>query len=193
MVLLRVIAQEYKKITKNSLAFYFREEGQISRFFTTKCHIKEKKDIKPKDNPMFLNDDYFLDKKFGNQVYVCQYSHKNESVQPQNFKRVQLKQLKNGKTYFILKEEFNRSIHVQSLHHSPSLLNPYYSFYSEKKQLLFIPFMIGGNLRKFLFKSIPIKQSDLIFYLCQIVIFLDQFHKCGKIYCNVTLQNIFVK
>ena len=71
MVLLRVIAEEYKKITKNSLPFYFKEEGEISHFCTMKCHIKEKKDIKPKDNPVFLNDDYFLDKKFGNEAYVC--------------------------------------------------------------------------------------------------------------------------
>ena len=91
MLLLRVIAEEYKKNTKNSLPFYFREEGEISHFFTTKSHIKEKKDIKPKDNPVFLNDDYFLDKKFGNEVYVCEYSHKDVNVQPQNFMRVEPK------------------------------------------------------------------------------------------------------
>jgi|688.fasta_scaffold1164630_1 hypothetical protein len=42
----------------------------------TKVHIKEKKDVRPKENAVILNEDYFSNNQFENELYVCEYSSK---------------------------------------------------------------------------------------------------------------------
>jgi len=36
----------------------------ILNYCTFKSHIKEKKDLKPKEHPHFLKNDYFVEKEF---------------------------------------------------------------------------------------------------------------------------------
>jgi serine/threonine protein kinase len=73
------------------------------------------------------------------------------------------------------------------------ILNPSFSFYSEKKELLFTPFMTGGTLPNFLAQRLPLSKQDTLFYVAQIIIFLGKFHAEGKIYSNVVLTNMLVK
>jgi hypothetical protein len=43
-----MISEEYRKVAKKELAFYFRDEMVILNYCTFKNHIREKKDPKPK-------------------------------------------------------------------------------------------------------------------------------------------------
>lgn len=40
MLIIKVIAEEYRRLTKTPLHFFFKEENQISNYFTTKSHLK---------------------------------------------------------------------------------------------------------------------------------------------------------
>lgn len=73
------------------------------------------------------------------------------------------------------------------------MLNPSFSFYSQSKELMYIPFILGGNLKHYIKKYIPLGKQDLIFYLSQIINLLGKMHSANKIYCNIVLENIFVK
>ena len=55
MMVLKLIAQEYKKCVKKDLPFYFKDSLVILNYCTFKNHLKEKKDLKPKEEPHFLN------------------------------------------------------------------------------------------------------------------------------------------
>jgi hypothetical protein len=42
---------------------------------TLKIHCKEKKNVKPKEKPVFLNEAYFSEIKFDITSYHCDYSN----------------------------------------------------------------------------------------------------------------------
>ena len=53
---------QFKKVTKKELPFYFKDQLVLLNYCTYKNHLKEKKDLKPKEDPHYLNDDYFAEK-----------------------------------------------------------------------------------------------------------------------------------
>jgi hypothetical protein len=59
MLVLKNINQEFKKTTRKELPFYFKDSLVILNYCTFKNHIKEKRDLKPKEEPVFLDNDYF--------------------------------------------------------------------------------------------------------------------------------------
>lgn len=73
------------------------------------------------------------------------------------------------------------------------LLNPSFIFSSQNKKLTYIPFIIGGNLKEYIRKYIPISKPDLIFYISQIINFLDNIHLDNMLFRDLVLENIFVK
>ena len=62
LMILRAIVYQFKKVTKKELPFYFKDQLVLLNYCTYKNHLKEKKDLKPKEDPHYLNDDYFAEK-----------------------------------------------------------------------------------------------------------------------------------
>jgi hypothetical protein len=79
-------------------------------------------------------------------------------IRPKNFKRIDINLIKPElTTYFVLKEEYYKSIHLEQLPKHPGILKPWFLFFNEKKEMLFIPFMLGGSLRNFVSKHVPLQ------------------------------------
>ena len=72
MLLLEAISKEYHYQTKKTLPFFFKEEKNLLSYCTFKNHLKEKKDLKPKDNPHFLDHEYFIDREFDDVEYFSE-------------------------------------------------------------------------------------------------------------------------
>ena len=53
--------------------------------------------------------------------------------------------------------------------------------------------MPGGNLKNFTSKHLPLTQEDLLFFLAQLLVLVEDILKEGKLYLNLTLENILVK
>lgn len=62
------------------------------------------------------------------------------------------------------------------MYKSKSLITPSYSFYSNKKQILFTLFMSKGNIKNYFHQIIPLNQENILFYIPQIVNFLISLH-----------------
>lgn len=102
LLLLRMVAKHYALLTHKMLSFFFKDECVLINYCTMKSHLKEKKEVKPKDNPHYLTDEYFLDRKFEDEDYIAG-QNSNQKVKPNNFKRIELSAMKPGEKYYVLK------------------------------------------------------------------------------------------
>ena len=58
---------------------------------------------------------------------------------------------------------------------------------------MFVPFMRGGCLKNYISKQIPLEKEPLLFYLSQLILIIEHIELEGKLYANLTLENIFVE
>jgi hypothetical protein len=196
MPLLLKISEEFRKVNKKQLPFFFKDSLVLLNYCTFKNHLKENRDLKPKEEPHYLNHDYFQEKEFEDVEYFTECLFEtpdNQKVRPKNFTRVDINKMKPETMYFVMKEEEYRSIHPQLLPKHPNVLKPWFTFFNEKKELMFTPFMLGGCLKNYLSKHLPLQKEHLAFYLAQLVIILESVEAEGKIYAKLSLENVFVK
>lgn len=59
IILLKMLSIEFERANKRPLPFYFKDELVLTNYCTFKSHIKENKQIKPKEHPYYLDGDYF--------------------------------------------------------------------------------------------------------------------------------------
>ena len=169
--LLGLLARQFQAHCHEPLPFYFRKEESIGECCTFKHHLKEKKNVKPTEKPTSLSPYYFMEREFRDLEGICEYSRDEELVGLGQFVRVPPGQMQLGHQYYQLHEEANKSIPVHGMHSSPYLLSPHYSFYSEKRQLIFVPHLRNGCLKQYL--RMPLLPQQSVFYVAQLLAILD--------------------
>lgn len=75
---------------------------------------------------------------------------------------------------------------------NPFIVSLYYAFQDNKKLYLVTEFMQGGELFYHLRKEGIFKESRAKFYLCEIVLALEQLHSNGCIYRDLKPENILI-
>uniref|UniRef100_L7M026 non-specific serine/threonine protein kinase n=1 Tax=Rhipicephalus pulchellus TaxID=72859 RepID=L7M026_RHIPC len=81
---------------------------------------------------------------------------------------------------------------LEAIRQSPFLVTLHYAFQTEAKLHLILDYVCGGELFTHLFMREHFTESEVRFYIAEIVLALEHLHKLGIIYRDIKLENILL-
>ncbi|XP_075741478.1 ribosomal protein S6 kinase alpha-5-like isoform X2 [Rhipicephalus microplus] len=81
---------------------------------------------------------------------------------------------------------------LEAIRQSPFLVTLHYAFQTDAKLHLILDYVCGGELFTHLFMREHFTESEVRFYIAEIVLALEHLHKLGIIYRDIKLENILL-